>query len=108
MKIFSEKIGGDLFISLSGELDHHATRTVIPEISQLIDRELPTTLTLDFRAVSFMDSSGIAVVIGAFKRANSISCDFSVINVSVQSNKIFTAAGLQKVISIKECEKIPT
>lgn len=108
MKIAFQKDGGELIIFLSGELDHHAARTAIPEISRLIDRELPTTLTLDFSYINFMDSSGIALVIGAFKRANSINCSFSVINVSGQANKVFTAAGLQKIITIKEREKIPT
>ena len=108
MKITSQKDYGELLIYLSGELDHHAARMAIPEISRLIDLELPTTLTLDFKHISFMDSSGIALVIGSFKRAKSISCSFAVKNVSKQANKVFKAAGIGKIITIEEQQTILT
>ncbi len=106
MKITSQKDCGELIIFLSGDLDHHAARIAIPEISRLIDLELPTVLTLDFKHISFMDSSGIALVIGSFKRAKSINCSFSVKNVSKQANKVFNAAGIGRIITIEEQETI--
>jgi len=107
MKIASRRDGGKLTISLTGDLDHHAAKKAIPEISKIIDFEFPTSLTLDFKNVSFMDSSGIALVIGSFKRARTIGCSFAVENVSKQANKVFDAAGIKKVIDITE-EKILT
>ena len=108
MKIISHKDCGELLISLSGDLDHHAAKVAIPEISRLIELELPTTLILDFSHITFMDSSGIALVIGCFKRAKSIGCTFFVKNVSKQANKVFNAAGIGKIITIEEQEAILT
>jgi len=100
MNITSKRDGGELSISLAGELDHHAARCAIPKISKIIDTELPIRLTLDFSGISFMDSSGIALVIGAYRRVTSFGGDFSVINVSRQAYKVFSAAGICKLISI--------
>ena len=108
MKITSQKDCGELLIFLSGELDHHAAKMAIPEILRHIDIELPTTLVLDFGHIGFMDSSGIALVIGSFKRAKSIGCSFSVRNVSKQANKVFNAAGIGKIITIEERQTILT
>lgn len=102
MKISAHRDGGELVISLAGELDHHAARNAIPEISGIIDIELPLRLTVDFERVSFMDSSGIALVIGAYKRAKSIGSEFCVINTSRQAYKVFNAAGICKLMNILE------
>lgn len=104
MKITARRNGGELRIILSGELDHHAARNAIPQISKLIDIELPTKIVLDFEYVSFMDSSGIALVIGAYKRSNSIGSAFSVMNTSKQAYKVFNAAGICKIVNISERE----
>ncbi len=100
MEITSKRTGGELLILLSGELDHHSARCAIPEISRIIDVELPLSLTLDFSGISFMDSSGIALVIGAYKKATALGGAFSVINVSKQAYKVFFAAGICKLINI--------
>ncbi len=100
MKIFSQRIDGTLHIYLQGDLDHHAARSAIPEISRLIEIEQPIKLVIDFDNISFMDSSGIALVIGAFKRCHAIGCEFELLNVSKQAYKVFNAAGVCKLINI--------
>lgn len=108
MKVSSERSGGELKILLSGELDHHAARRAIPEIAAITDMELPVRLVIDFERVGFMDSSGIALVIGAYKRATSVGSSFYVINVSKQAYKVFSAAGICKLLNIsaRENEKL--
>lgn len=100
MKISSKRNGGVLEILLSGDLDHHSARCAIPEISRIIDSELPINLTLDFSGISFMDSSGIAIVIGSYKKATALGATFKVINVPRQAYKVFSAAGICKLINI--------
>ena len=100
MNISSTCEDGKLIISLSGELDHHAAKNAIPQISETVNYEFPTKIILDFSGINFMDSSGIALVIGAFKRSKNLGCDFCVVNVSRQAYKVFDAAGLCKLINI--------
>lgn len=100
MNITSKRNGGELTISLFGELDHHSARCAIPEISKIIDVELPIKLLLDFSGISFMDSSGIAIAIGSYKKATALGAAFALINVPSQAYKVFSAAGICKIISI--------
>lgn len=100
MNISSKRTGGELYVFLQGELDHHSARGAIPEITHIIDTELPIKLLLDFSGISFMDSSGIALAIGSYKKATALGALFSVINVPKQAYKVFAAAGICKIISI--------
>ena len=52
-----------LTIALTGEIDHHSARQIIEQLGEKIDQYLPSNCILDFQGVTFMDSSGIAVVL---------------------------------------------
>ena len=52
---------------LNGELDHHTARLMREEIDNAIELNMPTLLVLDFGGVSFMDSSGIGLVMGRYR-----------------------------------------
>ena len=66
---------------------------------------LPVKLTLDFSGVSFMDSSGIAVVMRALKRMRAMGGSAALRNVLPQAGKVFTAAGAFRTISYEEGER---
>ena len=53
-----------LTIALRGEIDHHSAQTLRREIDAQIDARLPELLTLDFSGVTFMDSSGVGLILG--------------------------------------------
>ena len=53
---------GQLTVALTGEIDHHCAKAYIQAIAAKIEAYTPDTCVLDFRDVSFIDSSGIAVV----------------------------------------------
>ena len=54
-------------IWLSGELDHHAARSLREQIDGAVDRTGAKQLRLDFEGVTFMDSSGIGLVMGRYR-----------------------------------------
>ena len=54
-------------IWLSGELDHHAARSLRDQIDGAVDRTGAKRLRLDFEGVSFMDSSGIGLIMGRYR-----------------------------------------
>ena len=55
---------GTLAAYLSGEIDHHAAQSIRREIDAQVDDRLPELLTLDFSGVTFMDSSGVGLILG--------------------------------------------
>jgi stage II sporulation protein AA (anti-sigma F factor antagonist) len=91
-----------LTVLLQGEIDHHRARELMSAISEKIDLYLPLTCILDFEEVRFMDSSGIAVVLHALRRMNSLQGKLLLQNIPPQPYKVLRAAGIEKVTSMKE------
>ncbi len=63
-----DKKADKLIVTMTGELDHHSAEEVRNIIDDRLDREDLNKLILDFSKVNFMDSSGIGVVIGRYKK----------------------------------------
>lgn len=87
-----------LSAAVSGELDHHRARAIMEELDQQIDAALPRELTLDLSGLTFTDSSGIAVLLRAWKRMGQLGGSLRVIGTPPQADKVFRAAGLQRMI----------
>ena len=90
----------DLIIRFSGELDHHAAREAMAAIERWIDQNLPGNTTLDLGGLTFMDSSGIAVVLRAKRRMEAMQGSLSVINIPRQAARVLETAGLSRYINI--------
>ena len=90
--------GRVLRAAISGEVDHHRARAIMEELSRQIDLELPRSLTLDLEGVTFMDSSGIAVLLRAYKRTAELGGTVVVRNVPEQAGKVLRAAGLERLL----------
>ena len=87
-----------LTASVVGELDHHGAKAVMEELDRQIDAAMPRELTLDLKGLTFTDSSGIAVLLRAWKRMGQVRGTMRVRNTPEQAEKVFRAAGLQRII----------
>ena len=90
----------DLTIRLNGELDHHAAREAMLSIDRWIEQVLPTKTVLDLGKLTFMDSSGIAVVIRAKRRMETLGGSLSVVNIPRQAARVLETAGLGKYLDL--------
>ena len=88
-------------ITLSGEIDHHEAKHAMKTISEKIDSYLPRKCTLDFKDVTFMDSSGIAIVILGVRRMRELGGHLTLTNVQPQPMRVFEAAGISQIAEIK-------
>ena len=79
---------------LSGELDHHSAKAARELIDPLIQQQHPTLLRLDFSGVSFMDSSGIGLVMGRYRMMALQGGRVSVENVPEGLKKMMQLSGL--------------
>ena len=93
---------GQLTIALTGEIDHHCAKKYIQTIESKIEAYNPKVCVLDFREVSFMDSSGIAVVINALRYMSRIEGKLMLTDLKNQPMKVFRASGIDKLVDIKE------
>ena len=90
-----------LTIALSGEIDHHGARNVLRMIADKIDQFLPMICILDFKGVSFMDSSGIAIVIHTYRRMAERQGILKLKQVPQQPRKVLQAAGMERLVTIE-------
>lgn len=90
-----------LTIALNGEIDHHGARSILQTIADKIDQFMPSVCVLDFKAVSFMDSSGIAIVIHAYRRMAERQGVVQLKRVPPQPKKVLEAAGMERLVTIE-------
>lgn len=86
---------------ISGEIDHHGAREIMTELDREIEAVLPNRLKLDLSGVTFMDSSGIAVLLRARRRLDELEGQLTVCNIPTQPRKVLDAAGVGRIISLK-------
>lgn len=96
---FSRK-ENNLIVIMKGELDHHSTEEVRNKIDNQLDAEGVNNLILEFSQVSFMDSSGIGVVIGRYKRLKAKNGNVCIVGVSPSVKRVFELSGMFKIIGL--------
>ena len=102
MKFTSFLQDGNLTVALTGEIDHHCAKSYIEAIDAKIEAYTPAICVLDFSEVTFIDSSGVAVVINALRAMKRIDGRLLLTGIGRQPMKVFHAAGVDKLIEIKE------
>lgn len=93
---------GQLTVALTGEIDHHCAKNYIQAIASKIEAYTPDTCILDFQDVTFVDSSGIAVVINALRNMTQIEGRLLLTGITKQPMRVFRASGIDKLVEIKE------
>lgn len=93
--------GADCLVTkVSGELDHHVAQKIRNETDMRIVRGRVKNLIFDFTDLSFMDSSGIGVVIGRYKLVKSCGGNVAIIASNAGVNKILNMSGIPRIINI--------
>lgn len=94
---FSNK-GSTLVVSIIGELDHHSIEYVREKVDVEMMKATTKNMILDFSKVSFMDSSGIGVIMGRYKNIMKLNGKAAVTNASAQIQRILEMSGILKII----------
>ena len=93
--------GDALTVHLCGEIDHCAAEGLRNEIEMQIVRQNAKRLILDFSQVTFMDSSGIALILRAQQRMQLLDGSLLVRNVPQQARRVLDAAGIGRLVTIR-------
>ena len=86
---------------LSGEIDHHTAKNMRECIDNAIELNMPSLLVLDFSAVSFMDSSGIGLVLGRYRNLQKVGANLHISGVSANIYKVMKLAGIEKLATLE-------
>lgn len=93
-----------LVVMLDGEIDHHTASLIRMGIDDAILKKRPDMLILDFGGVTFMDSSGIGLVMGRYKLMKTIGGKITVQNLSPSAYRVMKLAGLERLGEIRQKE----
>lgn len=83
-----------LKVFLSGEIDHNRAAGIRTAIDGKVSALRPKTLELDFSRVSFMDSSGIGLIMGRYRTVGLVGGDLRVTNIPKQLSRIVELSGV--------------
>jgi len=97
MSVRLEHTDGILRAVLAGEIDHHLAYSLRRTLDDAILREKPSALLLDFSEVTFMDSSGIGLVMGRYRLMSEQGGETEITGASPQIRKVMKLAGLDKL-----------
>lgn len=87
-----------LVVYLIGEIDHHSAEEIRIKIDNLIEKNNIKKVLLDFSSVTFMDSSGIGMVLGRYKKLKLIDGILAASSLNKNVKRIFDLSGMFKVI----------
>ena len=101
MEIRARDANRELLLEFSGDIDHHGARNALKEVEMAIEAALPRLLILDVSEVTFMDSSGIALILRSQQRMQLLEGSVVLRNIPAQARRVLDAAGIGRLVSIK-------
>lgn len=90
-----------LTAKLYGEIDHHKAPAIRNKIDSQTESLRPSELRLDFSGVSFMDSSGIGLIMGRYRQVSLLGGRLRVVNIPKNLEKIFAISGISTLGVLK-------
>ncbi|MEG1559460.1 MAG: anti-sigma factor antagonist [Clostridia bacterium] len=87
-----------LTVYLKGELDHHSAEQTRMAIDATLRDKRITKLVIDMQGVTFMDSSGLGVILGRYNILNARNGTISITNVNRSIDRIFKMSGIYSII----------
>ena len=102
MSVKIERNEREIIARLSGEIDHHSALWLRMDIDTAVFEDKPKTLKLDFEKVSFMDSSGIGLVMGRYKLVKEWAGSVELINLPENIERVMTLAGMNRLCKIRK------
>ncbi len=95
--------GKTMVITVFGEIDHHTAKDIRTKVDAAIMSARPEAIALDLSGISFMDSSGLGLIMGRYALASEIGAEICVLKPTDAVARIILMAGLDKIVPIKRC-----
>jgi anti-anti-sigma factor len=103
LDIKSEVAGGTVIYRLAGRIDASTGPNLESAVSSVIDQGTPRVI-FDMRAVTYISSAGLRVVLSSAKRAKAAKGGLAVFGLQPAVNEVFAVSGFQHVLPIASDE----
>ncbi|KGX92228.1 anti-sigma F factor antagonist [Pontibacillus halophilus JSM 076056 = DSM 19796] len=94
-----------LLVRLTGELDHHEAEHLRTKWQEIIRQKSVQHIILNLESLSFMDSSGLGVILGRYKEVKQNGGEMVVCSISEPVKRLFDMSGLFKIVRLEENEQ---
>lgn len=98
MKLACKVQGRNMIVKIQGEIDHHSSEMLREKIDKAYDRSYARNIIFDFSDITFMDSSGIGVIMGRYRNISQQGGQVAIVHLQPQIERVFQLSGLHKII----------
>lgn len=105
LNIHLEQKDSVLLIRLEGELDHHTAELLRKQVEQQFAKKGLKHIVLNLEHLTFMDSSGLGVILGRYKQVKQLGGEMVVCAISPDVKRLFEMSGLFKIVRLEENEQ---
>ncbi|MBO5520711.1 MAG: anti-sigma factor antagonist [Eubacterium sp.] len=91
-----------LMIKLPEEVDHHRATDICKKADYYILKENVSNVVFDFEDTRFMDSSGIGIIMGRYRKISCFGGKVYAIHMDKKMERMFDMAGLKKIVEVLE------
>ncbi len=105
MEIQTQVHQHSLVVRVRGELDHHSAARVRQAVDSLLARGVARNLVLNLQGLSFMDSSGVGVILGRYRLVREKGGRMALCRVPEAVRRVLHISGVPKVIPVEESEE---
>ena len=93
--------GRKMTARIVGEVDHHHAKQLMLELERKLEIYYPRELTLDLSGVTFMDSSGVGLALGRYKKTKETRCTLVLAGLNERDKRMMKLSGMQKMEGIE-------
>jgi len=105
MELELRQIRNTLLVRIKGEMDMVIADQLRKEIDRKLDGKKVSNLVINMEKVTFIDSSGLGVILGRYKKINGLSGKMYIVGASPPVKKILMFSGINKLISMYNSEQ---
>ena len=95
---------GILSVNLPAEIDHHVAKPIREMTDMKLFELSPKVLVMDFSSVSFMDSSGIGLILGRAELCEELGCRIRLKGLSKTLMKLVRLSGIERIKNLSICD----
>lgn len=92
------QMGDRIVVAFSGDIDEYSCRTLRVELDGQIEKSAPKEVVFDMANVSFVDSTGLGLILGRYKKLHAKGGVLRLANVPPQVDKVFRTSGVYSVV----------
>ena len=101
MKLDIKNDNGSAVAKLTGEIDHHNAKELRAELDRFIVTAQPKELTMDFGGITFMDSSGIGLIMGRSRLMKECGGRLEVRDPQPYIRRVLKLSGIERIVKIR-------